>query len=544
MRCFAPRTSAPVQAKAASRLPVAAARRPGIDKRPQGALPAGPSAGLSLANVPIRARPAQAARPAGLPEPLKAGIERLSGFAMDDVRVHRDSPEPARLGALAYTQGRDIHLGRGQERHLPHEAWHAVQQRQGRVKATRQLKGMGVNDSSALEAEADAGAAAAAAQTVGGGRPSLTRAVPDPAARQHVIQRRDPEAKQKAPTLEESETALGTILRGPEHAAGYNLAFYDEYEPEAQKRAADFAVRERTLGFTGKKLTAGSVKVGVPIAGVFGVKEIATKMSAIVAAALARVPAAANLPPESAAAPGKIKTLAVFAHGTPEWCSLGITTSNAKALFKAIAAKLANNVTVILYTCNSARGADETESWEKGTMDAGGKGSLGELVRDTLADEKVGAATVWGHTTTGHTSRNSALRSFDARDGKGSAGQSFLSEYVFTAAEYAAASSDIVAGMAARGWTADPADAKFGAAAAAALREQYRAAYVLFNKAEKGRIAEDAPVYPYMTAARIKAYWKDVYWPAEGQDIAEDVAFALKMPGAKSRRSRKRKKAK
>jgi hypothetical protein len=67
----------------------------------------------------------------GLPVALKAGVEQLSGLAMDDVRVHRNSPEPARLGAFAYAQGSDIHLGPGQERHLPHEAWHVVQQKQG-----------------------------------------------------------------------------------------------------------------------------------------------------------------------------------------------------------------------------------------------------------------------------------------------------------------------------------------------------------------------------------------------------------------------------
>lgn len=37
---------------------------------------------------------------AGLPSELKAGIERLSGLSMDDVRVQRRSAEPARLGAL------------------------------------------------------------------------------------------------------------------------------------------------------------------------------------------------------------------------------------------------------------------------------------------------------------------------------------------------------------------------------------------------------------------------------------------------------------
>jgi hypothetical protein len=39
----------------------------------------------------------------GLPQPLKTGIENLSGLSMDDVQVHYNSPEPAELGALAYT---------------------------------------------------------------------------------------------------------------------------------------------------------------------------------------------------------------------------------------------------------------------------------------------------------------------------------------------------------------------------------------------------------------------------------------------------------
>jgi hypothetical protein len=111
----------------------------------------------------LQLKAAQAAAPApaapnraGLPNRLKAGVERLSGIAMDDVRVHRNSAEPARLGALAYAQGSDIHLGPGQEQHLPHEAWHVVQQKQGRVKPTAQLKtGVPVNGDQTLEREAD-----------------------------------------------------------------------------------------------------------------------------------------------------------------------------------------------------------------------------------------------------------------------------------------------------------------------------------------------------------------------------------------------------
>lgn len=91
----------------------------------------------------------------GMPDNLKSGIENLSGYSLDDVKVHYNSQKPARLQAHAYAQGTDIHLGPGQERHLPHEAWHVVQQRQGRVQPTMQLKGEAINDSGELEREAD-----------------------------------------------------------------------------------------------------------------------------------------------------------------------------------------------------------------------------------------------------------------------------------------------------------------------------------------------------------------------------------------------------
>jgi len=91
----------------------------------------------------------------GMPDGLKSGIESLSGADMSDVRVHRNSSQPAQLNALAYAQGNDIHLGPGQEAHLPHEAWHVVQQREGRVQPTMQMAGVDINDDVGLEAEAD-----------------------------------------------------------------------------------------------------------------------------------------------------------------------------------------------------------------------------------------------------------------------------------------------------------------------------------------------------------------------------------------------------
>ncbi|WP_431286232.1 DUF4157 domain-containing protein [Roseateles chitinivorans] len=91
----------------------------------------------------------------GMPDGLKSGIESLSGTDLSDVRVHRNSSQPAQLNALAYAQGNDIHLGPGQEAHLPHEAWHVVQQREGRVQPTMQMQGVDINDDVGLEAEAD-----------------------------------------------------------------------------------------------------------------------------------------------------------------------------------------------------------------------------------------------------------------------------------------------------------------------------------------------------------------------------------------------------
>lgn len=92
----------------------------------------------------------------GLPDDLKSGMENLSGMSLDDVKVHTNSSNPAQFHAHAYAQGTDIHLGPGQEKHLPHELGHVVQQKQGRVQPTKQLAGkVNINDDAALEKEAD-----------------------------------------------------------------------------------------------------------------------------------------------------------------------------------------------------------------------------------------------------------------------------------------------------------------------------------------------------------------------------------------------------
>ncbi len=104
----------------------------------------------------IQKQATQTSNNTGMPNQLKSGIEGLSGIDVSDVKVHYNSSKPAQLNAHAYAQGSDIHIAPGQEKHLPHEAWHTVQQKQGRVKPTVQMKeNIPVNDDPSLENEAD-----------------------------------------------------------------------------------------------------------------------------------------------------------------------------------------------------------------------------------------------------------------------------------------------------------------------------------------------------------------------------------------------------
>lgn len=92
----------------------------------------------------------------GIPDDLKLGMENLTGISLNDVRVHRNSNEPSNFSALAYAKGSNIHLGPGQEKHLPHELGHIVQQKQGRVKPTMQVnEDIKINDDNNLEKDAD-----------------------------------------------------------------------------------------------------------------------------------------------------------------------------------------------------------------------------------------------------------------------------------------------------------------------------------------------------------------------------------------------------
>ncbi|TLS54351.1 DUF4157 domain-containing protein [Paenibacillus antri] len=98
----------------------------------------------------------------GIPEPVLQKMEASFGASFSDVNIHVGG-EASEVGALAYTQGNDIHFAPGQYRPdtksgqelLGHELAHVVQQREGRVQPTGEAAGVPLNDDKSLESEAD-----------------------------------------------------------------------------------------------------------------------------------------------------------------------------------------------------------------------------------------------------------------------------------------------------------------------------------------------------------------------------------------------------
>jgi hypothetical protein len=92
-----------------------------------------------------------------LPKIIKSGVENLSGISMNNVTVHYNSDNPAQLNALSFAEGTETHVSTSQQKHLPYEAWHVVEQKQGRIKPMAAIKTKRIiNDDAGLENEAEA----------------------------------------------------------------------------------------------------------------------------------------------------------------------------------------------------------------------------------------------------------------------------------------------------------------------------------------------------------------------------------------------------
>jgi len=105
-------------------------------------------------------------------EPGNFITQMQSAFQTDfsDVNFHEDSKTASDLGALAFTQGNNVHFAPGQfkpdtqsgKELIGHELTHVVQQREGKVQPTKQIGKFNINDNSSLEKQADTMGAKAA----------------------------------------------------------------------------------------------------------------------------------------------------------------------------------------------------------------------------------------------------------------------------------------------------------------------------------------------------------------------------------------------
>lgn len=87
---------------------------------------------------------------ANVPDNVKVKVQQNTGVDLSDVSVEHNSPKPFQIGAAAYTQGNNVYLGPGQERHLNHELGHVVQQKSGMVSG-----GSSINEDPMLERDAE-----------------------------------------------------------------------------------------------------------------------------------------------------------------------------------------------------------------------------------------------------------------------------------------------------------------------------------------------------------------------------------------------------
>ncbi|MDX2286876.1 MAG: DUF4157 domain-containing protein [Bacteroidia bacterium] len=118
----------------------------------------------AVAGQLIQQRAASPAQPGAVPPQLHAQASETLGQDLSSVRIHPNSQMAPSVGALAFTQGEDIHFAPGQfdpassqgRELIGHELAHVVQQREGRVQPTGEVGGLPLNDDTGLEQEADA----------------------------------------------------------------------------------------------------------------------------------------------------------------------------------------------------------------------------------------------------------------------------------------------------------------------------------------------------------------------------------------------------
>src|SRR5207244_4107732 len=155
---------------------------------------------------------------------------------------------------------------------------------------------------------------------------------------------------------------------------------------------------------------------------------------------------------------------------------------------------------------------------------------LAAAMRDALLAEGISYSIVWGHTVTGHVSTNFALRMFSGASGKGAAGYSYVSNYIFTGLERTAV-TDLQTAVTTKGFVIDD-PKKFAATADAALTNVMYGCWAEANaKLDlKGQnLAEATPMHSLEVAEVVKKSWTDTYWTSTKDKTEDGQNKALKV---------------
>lgn len=111
------------------------------------------------------------------------------------------------------------------------------------------------------------------------------------------------------------------------------------------------------------------------------------------------------------AVPRSVDTVALFGHGWKEGIQHGFRLGDAARLAQALSEVCTKTPTIILYCCDTGRDDDAERDDDKQAA-PGGDGGFADKLRDELGRRAI-AATIYAHTTAGHTTCNPWVRRFD-----------------------------------------------------------------------------------------------------------------------------------
>ncbi|MCD6066928.1 MAG: hypothetical protein K0S33_1754 [Bacteroidetes bacterium] len=228
-----------------------------------------------------------------LPADVQMKMESSFGQDFSSVNIHANSGKASSLGALAYTQGQDIHFASGKyepgskkgQELIGHELTHVVQQQQGRVQATTSQKGVNINDDIGLETEADMLGNKAASHNYTGATNTVQAKMSNhsnapvqmmseedkkkvnkvkPGAFDKFVNFMKGKAEQAEPAVELGKTGAGLFESGSDFGKGVNGEGLDSFATKQKEAAGStMGMGKGSSGVLGSITATGGLAAGV-----------------------------------------------------------------------------------------------------------------------------------------------------------------------------------------------------------------------------------------------------------------------------------------